>query len=275
MTALPPAALALLSRLAAVLATIAILLIVYAVLTRLIERRLAVREGEPALSPRQLRLRTVSSLVTNVFRWLIGFVIVVVVLRELGVDVQALVVSAGVLGLAVGFGAQSLVKDVITGVFLLFEGLVAVEDVIEVDGHHGTVESIGLRVTRLRAFDGSLHVIPNGQLAAFTNRSRGWARVVVEVTLPREVPVEPALGVLKRVGEEWAKESGLALEPPQTQGIIRWSGSEAVLRLLAKVESDKRLEAEYELRRRVKGAFDREQWPTVAPRQGAPSNEST
>ncbi len=268
MTALPPAALALLSRLAAVLVTIAILLIAYTVLTRLIERRLAVREGEPALSPRQLRLRTVSSLVTNVFRWLIGFVIMVVVLRELGVDVQALVVSAGVLGLAVGFGAQSLVKDVITGVFLLFEGLVAVEDVIEVDGHQGTVEAIGLRVTRLRAFDGSLHVIPNGQLAAFTNRSRGWARVVVEVTLPREVPVEGALALLKRVGEEWAKESGLALEPPQTQGIIRWSGTEAVLRLLAKVESDKRLEAEYELRRRVKGAFDREQWPTLgaAPR---------
>ena len=109
MTALPPAALALLSRLAAVLVTISVLLVAYAVLTRLIERRLAVREGEPALSPRLLRLRTVSSLVTNVFRWLIGFVVVVVVLRELGVDVQALVVSAGVLGLAVGFGAQSLV----------------------------------------------------------------------------------------------------------------------------------------------------------------------
>lgn len=262
MTALPPAALALLSRLTAVLATIAVLLVAYAVLTRFIERRLAPREGDPAASPRLLRLRTVSSLVTNVFRWLIGFVVVVVVLRELGVDVQALVVSAGVLGLALGFGAQPLVRDVITGIFLLFEGLIAVGDVVEVDGHQGAVEAVGLRVTKLRAFDGSLHVIPNGQLAAFTNRSRGWARAVVEIALPREVPVEAALDVLRRAGEAWARESGLALEPPHTQGIIRFSGAEPVLRVTAKVESDKRLEAEYELRRLVKQAFDREKWPT-------------
>ena len=265
MTALPPAALALLSRLTAVFVTIAVLLVAYVVLTRFIERRLAAREGEPGVSPRMLRLRTVSSLLTNVFRWLIGFVVLVVVLRELGVDVQALVVSAGVLGLALGFGAQSLVKDVITGLFLLFEGLIAVGDLVEVDGHHGTVEAIGLRVTKLRAFDGSLHVVPNGQLAAFTNRSRGWARAVVEITLPREVPVESALGVLTRVGEEWARESGVALEAPQTHGVVRFNGPEAVLRLTAKVESDKRLEAEYELRRRVKQAFEREKWPTVGP----------
>ena len=262
MTALPPAAFALLSRFTAVLVTIAVLLVAYFVLTRFIDRRLTAREGEPALSPRHLRLRTVSSLLTNVFRWLIGFVVVVVVLRELGVDVQALVVSAGVLGLAVGFGAQSMVKDVITGIFLLFEGLIGVGDAVEVDGHQGTVEAIGLRVTKLRAFDGSLHVIPNGQLAAFTNRSRGWARAVVEVTLPREVPVEAALGVLKRVGEEWARESGVALEEPQTQGIIRFSGAEPVLRVTAKVDSDNRLDAEYELRRLIKQAFDREKWPT-------------
>jgi moderate conductance mechanosensitive channel len=165
----------------------------------------------------------------------------------------------------VGFGAQSLVKDVITGMFLLFEGLIGIGDIVEVDGHQGTVEAIGLRVTKLRAFDGSLRVVPNGQLAAFTNRSRGWARAVVEVTLPREVPVDAALAVLKRVGEEWAHESGAALEPPQTQGIIRFSGAEPVLRLVAKIDSDKRLEAEYELRRRIKEAFDREQWPVGPP----------
>jgi small-conductance mechanosensitive channel len=260
--ALSPASAALLYRLAAVLLTVAVLLVAYAVLTRFIERRLAPREGEPAVSTRLHRLRTVSSLLTNLLRWVVAFVVLVVVLRELGVDVQALVVSAGVLGLAVGFGAQSLVKDLITGIFLLFEGLIAVGDMVEVDGHQGTVEAIGLRVTKLRAFDGSLRVVPNGQLAAFTNRSRGWARALVEVTLPREVPVEPALAVLRRVGEEWARDSGVALEPPQTQGIIRWSGAEAVLRLGVKVDSDKRSDTEYELRRRVKEAFDREHWPS-------------
>jgi small-conductance mechanosensitive channel len=261
--ALSPAAVGVLTRLATVLVTVAVLLLAYAILSRLIERRLAPREGELVVSPRLHRLRTVSSLLTNVLRWVVAFVVLVTVLRELGVDVQALVVSAGVLGLAFGFGAQSLVKDVITGIFLLFEGLIGVGDLVEVDSHQGTVEAIGLRVTKLRAFDGSLHVVPNGQLAAFTNRSRGWGRAVVDITLPREAPVDRALAVLKRVGEEWARETGAALEPPQTQGIIRFSGAEVVLRLVAKVDSDKRLETEYELRRRVKEAFDREHWPTL------------
>jgi small conductance mechanosensitive channel len=261
-SALPPPAVALLWQLAGALVTIAAVLVAYALLTRLIERQLARRAGDTA-SARVYRLRTVSSLITNVLRWVAGFVILVVVLREVGVDVGALLVSAGVLGLAVGFGAQSLVKDLLTGIFLLFEGLIAVGDVVEVDGHQGTVEAIGLRVTRLREFDGSLRVVPNGQLAAFTNRSRGWGRAVVEVTLAREVPVERALAVLGQVGEEWARQSGAALEAPQTQGIIRWSGARPVVRLMAKVDPDRRLDAEYELRRRVKEAFDREHWPSA------------
>lgn len=261
---LPPTAAGVVTRLGAVLVTVAVLLVVYTVLTRLMERRLLARGAEAPLSPHLLRLRTVSSLVTNVMRWIVGFVVVVVVLRELGVDVQALVVSAGVLGLAVGFGAQSLVKDVITGVFLLFEGLIAIGDEVEVDGHQGTVEAIGLRVTKLRAFDGSLRVVPNGMLAAFTNRSRGWARAVVEVTLPRGVSVQAAVAVLERAAQEWARDSGAAMEPPQTQGIIRFSGAEPVLRVMAKVDADRREDAEYELRRRIREAFDREQWATTA-----------
>jgi small conductance mechanosensitive channel len=249
-------------RVAAILVTVVLLLVAYTVLTRLIERRLVPRDGESPASPRLHRLRTVSSLVTNVLRWIVAFVILVIVLRELGVDVEALLVSAGVLGLALGFGAQSLVKDVLTGVFILFEGLIGVGDVVEVGGHQGTVEAIGLRVTKLRALDGGLRVIPNGDLSAFTNRSRGWARALVEVMLPREVPVERALAVLRRVGEEWAREAGAALETPETQGIVRFNGTEAVLRLMVKVEADRRLDAEYELRRRVRVAFDAEHWPT-------------
>jgi small conductance mechanosensitive channel len=261
---LPPAAAGVVSRLGAVLVTVAVLFALYSILTRLMERRLLARAADGPLSPHLVRLRTISSLATNVMRWIVGFVVVVVVLRELGVDVQALVVSAGVLGLAVGFGAQSLVKDVITGVFLLFEGLIAIGDVVEIDGHQGTVESIGLRVTKLRAFDGSLRVIPNGQLNAFTNRSRGWARAVVEVTLPRPVPVDAAVAVLRRVAEEWARDSGAAMEPPQAQGIIRFSGADPVLRVSAKVDAERREESEYELRRRIREAFDREQWATTS-----------
>lgn len=265
MIRLSPAVVEVLSRLFTVLITVIVLLVVYVVLTRLIERRLTGRAGDPALSPGLHRLRTVSSLLTNLLRWVVATVVILTVLREVGVDVQALVVSAGVLGLAIGFGAQSLVRDVITGMFLLFEGLIGVGDLVEVDGHQGTVEAIGLRVTKLREFDGSLRIVPNGSLSAFTNRSRGWARAVVEVTLPPDVPVDAALAVLERVAEEWARESGAALEPPRTQGIIRFTGAAPVLRLVAMVDPDKRLEAEYELRRRIRQAFDREQWRMPGP----------
>jgi small conductance mechanosensitive channel len=260
---LPPAVTTVLTRVAAIALTGALLLLAYSVVMRVIARLLVPREGEAATSHRLVRLRTVSSLVTNLVRWTLGFVVLVVILGELGVDVQALLVSAGVLGLALGFGAQTLIRDLITGIFLLFEGLIAVGDVVEVDGYRGTVEAIGLRVTKLRAVDGSLRVIPNGQLAAFSNLSRGWARAVVDVTLPREVPVDAALALLRRVGEEWARAGGPALEPPQTQGIIKFNGAETVVRLMVKVAPDRRLETEYELRRAIKDAFDRESWPSI------------
>ena len=263
MSMLPPALTAVLTRVAAILITGALLLLAYTVLTRLIERLLVPREGEPPTSSRLVRLRTASSLAANLVRWMIAFVVLVMILRELGVDVQGLLVSAGVVGLALGFGAQTLIRDLITGIFLLFEGLIAVGDVVDVDSHQGTVEAIGLRVTKLRVLDGSLRVIPNGQLAAFSNLSRGWARAAVDVTLPRDVPLEPALALLRRVGEEWARARGQALEPPQPQGIIKFSGSETVVRLVVKAEPDKRLETEYALRRAIRDAFDRESWPSI------------
>ncbi len=263
MSVVPTALAGVLTRAAAILIAGALLLLAYTVIMRVIARLLEPRDGEVVTSPRLVRLRTVSSLMTNLVRWTLGFVVLVVILGELGVDVQALLVSAGVLGLAVGFGAQTLIRDLITGVFLLFEGLIAVGDVVEVDGHRGTVEAVGLRVTKLRAVDGSLRVIPNGQLAAFSNLSRGWARAVVDVTLPREVPVDAALALLRRVGEEWARAGGTALEPPQTQGIIKFSGAETVVRLMVKVAPERRLDTEYELRRAIKDAFDRESWPSI------------
>ena len=148
--------------------TLAILLVAYHVLQRLIDRlvqRLAAHHHDTA------RSRTVGSLLTSVVRWTLAFVVLVLVLRELGIDVQAIVVSAGVLGIVVGLGAQALIRDLLTGVFLLFEGLVAVGDQVQVGGATGTVEAIGLRVTKLRLPDGALRIVPNGSLTEFTNFS--------------------------------------------------------------------------------------------------------
>ncbi len=266
-TALEGPAAAIVARLLSILLTFVALYAGYRLLTALVERGVAaagrVQVPAGAATHAAMRSRTLGSLFVNVVRWVFGFVALVVVLRELGIDVQAIVVSAGVLGLAVGLGAQTLIRDVITGVFLLFEGLLSVGDNIQVGSASGTVEAIGLRVTQLRMQDGALHIVPNGSLTEFTNFSSGWARVTIDVAVPREVNVDRALDVLRRVGEEWARASGGALDAPRAQGIIKFSGGDVVLRLAVTVEPGRRAEAEAELRRRIKEAFDHERWSAL------------
>jgi small conductance mechanosensitive channel len=265
LTAIDPDVAPVLARILTIVATVAALFVAYRFILRFLERWLTPRSGEDASPFHLVRSRTLVSLLMNLTHWFFGFVLLVTVLREMGVDVRALLVSAGVVGVAIGLGAQSLVKDIITGFFILFEGLIAVGDTVEASGHRGTIEAIGIRVTKLRLLDGALRVIPNGELTAFTNFSAGWARVIVDVAVSKDIPVERALEVLRRVGEEWARESGAALETPEAQGIIKFSGDDMVLRLLAKVDPSRRFDAEVELRRRIKDAFDRERWRIGAP----------
>jgi len=247
------------ARLAAIAVTAVVLLLAYRLALRVIARLLRMRSGHEAA-----RLRTLASLLTSLIRWVVGFVLVVIVLRELGVDVLPVLVSAGVLGLAIGFGAQALIRDIITGFFLLFEGLLHVGDVVQIGSATGTVESIGLRITTLRTGEGALRVIPNGQLTEFTSYTAGGSVLaVVEVPVARDVPIERAIAVLREVGEAWARESGAALESPQVPGIMGFSGGDVLLRLIARVTPERRLSTEAELRRRIKAAFDREHWAPI------------
>ena len=246
------------SRILVVLAAVGLALVGYRAGSRLIDRLLRPLEGASDYPVKVQRARTLGPLMKSVTRYALAFMALMVTLREVGVDIRALLVSAGVLGLAVGLGAQSLIKDVITGFFILFEGLIAVGDVIEVGSHVGTVESIGLRVTKLRMLNGAQRVIPNGELTQFANYNKGWARAVLDVTVAYDVDVRRALELLERLAREWGRETGLALEDPQAPGIVRFGDGELGLRLMVKVPADKRAEAEMELRRRIKETFDRE-----------------
>lgn len=248
----------LLARLLAVLVTALLLLLGYRLMLGVVDRIVRARPR-----PETARLRTLASLVNSLLRWAVGFVAVVVILRELGVDVLPILVSAGVLTLAIGFGAQSLIRDVITGFFLLFEGLLRVGDVVQIGPATGTVESIGVRVTTVRTDDGALRVVPNGQITEFANYRENGARALVDVPLARDVPVARALTVLAEVGEAWARESGAALDRPEVPGIMGFSGGDAILRLTVRVAPEQRLAAEAELRRRIKEAFDRHHWSPI------------
>src|SRR3954469_23488208 len=233
-------------RLLTIALTAIVLLFAYRLVLRVITRLLRDRPGHEAA-----RLRTVATVLTSLTRWVVGFVAIAIVLRELGVDVLPVLVSAGVLGLAIGFGAQALIRDVITGFFLLFEGLIHVGDVVQVGTSTGTVESIGLRITTLRMDDGALRVIPNGQLTEFSSFSAGM-RATVDVPVSREVPIDRAIALLREVGETWARESGAALDSPQVPGIMGFSGGDVLLRLTVRVAPERRLPIEAELRRRIK-----------------------
>jgi len=136
-----------------------------------------------------------------------------------------------------------------------------------VGGHTGTVETIGLRVTTMRVPNGALRVVPNGELTQFANYNRGWARAMVDVGVTYDTDVRRALDALERAGREWSAEAGLALEPPRAQGIIRFGESEVGLRLVVKVAPGARNDAENELRRRIKEAFDREGLELAAPQR--------
>ncbi len=258
---------ALTARAIIILGTLVLAWVAYRLTTHLIDRLLAPLAGARDYSAKVQRARTLGPLMKSIARYLVAFVALMVILREIGIDIQAILVSAGVLGLAISLGAQSLIKDVITGFFLIFEGLIAVGDTIEVGPHLGTVEAVGLRVTKLRTLNGAERVIPNGELTQFANYNRGWARAVGDVGVGYDADVQRALGVLVAVGRQWGEETGWALEPPQAQGIIRFGESEVGLRLMVKVEAPRRVDAENELRCRIQEAFRRERIPIPFPRR--------
>ena len=247
------------ARIAAIAGTVLVGWVGYRLLTALIHRILRPLAGATDYPARAQRAQTLGPLLTSIARYLTAFLVVVVILQHIGIDVRALLVSAGVVGVVIGFGAQSLIRDVMMGFFILLENLVAVGDVIEVGPHTGVVESVGLRVTKIRKFSGELRIIPNGELNAFGHHTAGWARLVVEASIDYEEDVDRALRVLGEAGQALAAaHPAMVLEPPTAEGILRFgqSGStETVLRLHARVVAIQKAALEFEARRRVKEAF--------------------
>lgn len=195
------------------------------------------------------RTRTLIPLVQSVVGYLVFFIALVMVLRTLGVDYTAILAGAGIVGLAVGFGAQSLVRDFIAGFFLLFEDLIGVGDWITTGDISGSVEQIGLRVTQVRAYDGALHVIPNGELTRFGNQNRGFSRALVAVDITHAEDLLPAVTAATKAASRWyAENRELALEEPLVQSIVGIGELGLRIRLVCRVRPMRHWDAEYGLR---------------------------
>ncbi|WP_373045439.1 mechanosensitive ion channel family protein [Vulgatibacter sp.] len=232
--------------------------IVRSVGKRITERILKPREGSKDYAMQVRRAQTLGPLLLEVERYVIYFVAAVTILAQVGIDTGAILASVGVVGLALGFGAQNLVKDVISGFFLLFDGLVAVGDVVKVNNDTaGAVEAVGLRTTQLRDFSGLLWMVPNGDLRQFGNFNRGWTRAIVPIDIAYEADIRRARETMLEVAERWVAENQeKVLEAPEIQGLMTLAESSVGLRLVIKVKAMEHWGAERLLRERIKAAFD-------------------
>ncbi|MFZ5641194.1 MAG: mechanosensitive ion channel family protein [Bacillota bacterium] len=205
------------------------------------------------------RVNTMRTLLRSVLRYAVYFILIFMILETTVKDIKGFLAGAGIIGVALGFGAQSLVRDVITGFFILFENQYAVGEYVTIGNLSGFVEEMELRVTKLRDWGGEMHFIPNGQVTTVTNFSRGSMRALVEISIAYEEEIDRALSVLKREAAEIAGElKEVVEEGPEVLGVVALGPSEVVIRVVAKTKPMEQWAVEREMRKRFKAAFDRE-----------------
>ncbi len=216
-------------------------------------------DGEPGLnSAREQRARTSAKLFRSVCRAILTVVGVLMILNQLDFNIGPLLASAGVVGLAISFGSQSLVRDYVTGFFLQLENQFALGDNVKIGAVEGTVENITLRLVYVRDTSGALHIIPNGQIGQVSNLTRRWARVIVDVDIPW-ADSDRATAAIRDAAEEMGRDPAWAdaqLEPPRVIGIERLTAAIVTQRVVVRVDPFRRDEVARELRARVKRAVD-------------------
>lgn len=209
------------------------------------------------------KAQTLTPLLKQIWRYLVLFLAALLILDQFNIKLTPILATAGVAGVAIGFGAQRLVRDLITGFFLLLEDQYSVGNYITVGKFSGVVEELGLRVTRLRDFNGDLHIIPNGNIDNVTNHSRGKSRAWVDVGIPYEEDLDRVIAIMEELMAELAKELPGIREGPKVLGVVELNQSQVIIRIQALTEPLQHWCAEREIRRAVKNRLHREgvSWP--------------
>ena len=205
------------------------------------------------------RAHTLGNILRHAFLIIITFVAVLMILGELGIQLGPLLATAGIGALAIGFGAQGLVKDLISGFFIILENQYRIGDVIEVAGVSGLVESVSLRKTVLRDLQGKVHTIPNGEIKVVSNFSKEWSRSVLDLGISYRDDIDQIVDLLIRIGKEMESEEpykSAILEPLQVLGVEKFEESQMVIRMMVKTAPLKQWDVGRELRRRIKIRFD-------------------
>lgn len=228
-----------------------------ALLVTRFEHEMNLGTGLDALE-RAKRARTLGSVVKNVTTALVVGIAVLMVLRELQMDIAPVLTGAGVVGLAVGFGAQTLVRDIISGFFLILEDQVRVGDVAAINGTGGLVEAINLRTIVLRDAEGTVHVFPNGGITTLANRSKDFSYYVIDLGISYEEDPDRVVGILREVGaalQADPKYGVSILEPLEIMGVDAFGEASVLLKMRIKTVPLKQWDIGRELRRRIQKAF--------------------
>jgi small-conductance mechanosensitive channel len=238
-------------------------------LMRAISGRLVSLEARKLSSGvRGRQLQTLGSVLTSVGVFVIFFVAALMVLPLLGLNLGPLLASAGIAGLAIGFGAQTLVHDFINGFYILLENQYDIGDTVRIAGVKGVVEDMSLRRTVLRDDDGTVHTVPNSQITIVSNLTRDWSQLILKVTTAYEEPSDRVISLLQQVGDEVRHDPAFAEDlvgDVQVPGIDRVGNGEAEYLMLVKTRPNKQYGVSRELRRRIKETFQKNKIQAAGP----------
>jgi small conductance mechanosensitive channel len=202
------------------------------------------------------REATLLRLLDNVIKYVLYFIALIMILDTFGVRVKALLAGAGIVGLAVGFGAQSLVKDVITGFFIIFEDQFAVGDYVRIGNFEGYVEAIGLRVTKIRSWTGEIHILPNGSITQVTNYSLNNSVAVVDVSIAYEEDIEKVEEAIRELLPQLPAKYEDMVAPPELLGVQNLASSEIVMRIVCETKPMRHVSVARAIRKEVKMHLD-------------------
>ncbi|MDH2415056.1 mechanosensitive ion channel family protein [Nocardioides sp. CER19] len=257
----------------AIIALVALALLIRWVLFKLVNR--VVKRAEAGVLPDRLsdrfasanatrrvqRAKTMGDLLKSVLTGILIAVFGTMILDQVGVNIAPIIASAGIVGIALGFGAQSLVKDFLSGVFMIFEDQYGVGDVINLGEASGTVEAVSLRVTRLRDVNGTVWYVPNGEILRVGNMSQNWSRAVVDVTVGYREDLGKVITTLRDAAHDlWEDEDfkGIIIEEPEVTGVETLGPESVSVRVMVKTEPMEQWKVARELRSRIKARFDHE-----------------
>lgn len=246
-----------------------VLVVVFAFILDRILQRVIVRAVRASVRPdentsaeaEQKREDTLIRIFSGALNILIVIIAIMMVLQEVGIEVGPLIAGAGIVGLAVGFGGQYLIRDIITGLFLMLENQYRIGDVVTIEGFSGSVQDISLRKTTLRDLNGTVHHIPHGSITKVSNQSKDFARVNMDIGVGYKTDIRHLEEVINRIGTELAGDPAFSesiISPPQFVRINEFADSAIVVKILGDTKPLKQWEVAGEFRRRLKEAFERE-----------------